>query len=87
MLIERHITRASSVVWVLCAVMMVSEAKQYLAYARECLKLAEEADEADIRQSLIELSRAWMEAALTEERRAASAGMPPRRIGSRDLED
>lgn len=47
---------------------MLSEAKTYHAYARECLKLAEEAEHADIRQRLIELSRAWMEAALVEER-------------------
>ena len=47
---------------------MLSEAKTYHAYARECLKLAEEAGQADIRQWLIELSRAWMEAALVEER-------------------
>jgi hypothetical protein len=59
--------------------MMLSEAKTYHAYARECLKLAEEAEQADIRQRLIELSRAWMEAALVEERQhvmgvAASGG-------------
>jgi hypothetical protein len=48
--------------------MMLSKAKTYHAYARECLKLAEEAEQADIRQRMIELSRAWMEAALVEER-------------------
>jgi hypothetical protein len=49
--------------------MMLSEAKKYHAYARECLKLTETADTPDIRQRLIELSRVWMEAALNEERR------------------
>jgi hypothetical protein len=46
---------------------MLSEAKKYLAYARECLQLAEKADTADIRERLLELSRAWMEAALEAE--------------------
>ena len=41
---------------------------QYHAYARECLNLAEEAEQPDVRKSLIELSRAWMQAALTEEK-------------------
>jgi hypothetical protein len=49
--------------------MALSEAKKYHAYARECLRLAEETDQADIRERLIELSRAWMELALTEESR------------------
>jgi spermidine synthase len=46
---------------------MLPEAKKYHAYARECLELAEQADSAEIRQKLIELSRVWMEAALREE--------------------
>jgi hypothetical protein len=47
---------------------MLSEAKKYLAYARECLRLAELADKPDVRQRLIELSRAWLDAALNEEK-------------------
>jgi hypothetical protein len=47
--------------------MVLSEAKTCHAYARECLRLAEQAGEPDIRQKLIELSRAWMEIALTKE--------------------
>ncbi len=47
--------------------MMLSEAKKYHGYARECLKLAEEATRADVREQLVELSRIWMEAALKEE--------------------
>jgi hypothetical protein len=50
-------------------VMMLSEAKIYYAYARECLELAETADTVETRQKLIELSRDWMEAALAEEMR------------------
>jgi hypothetical protein len=47
--------------------MIVSEAKKYHGYARECLKLAEEATRPDVRERLVELSRVWMEAALSEE--------------------
>jgi hypothetical protein len=48
---------------------MLSEAKKYHDYARECLRLAEEATQSDVRERLIELSRVWMEAALREEKR------------------
>ena len=48
--------------------MLLSEAKKFHEYARECLQLAEQATEPDIRKSLIDLSRIWMEAALKEER-------------------
>jgi hypothetical protein len=51
-----------------CATMMLSEAKKFHEYARECLQLAEQAIEPDIRKSLIELSHIWMQAALKEER-------------------
>ena len=47
--------------------MILSEAKKYHAYARECLKLAEETARPDVRERLVELSRVWMEAALREE--------------------
>ena len=47
---------------------MLSEAKKFHSYARECLQLAEQATEPDIRKRLIELSHIWMEAALEEER-------------------
>jgi hypothetical protein len=49
--------------------MILSEAKKYHAYARECLKLAEEDTRPDVRERLVELSRVWMEAALEEEQR------------------
>ena len=47
---------------------MMNSAKQYHAYARECLNLAEEAEQPDVRKSLIELSRAWMQAALAKKK-------------------
>jgi hypothetical protein len=46
---------------------MLSEAKKYHAYARECLEQAEKADTPEMRDKLIELSRVWLEAALREE--------------------
>jgi hypothetical protein len=49
--------------------MILSEAKKYHAYARECLKSAEEATRPDVRERLVELPRVWMEAALEEEQR------------------
>ena len=52
--------------------MLLSEAKKFHAYARECLQLAEQATEPDIRKRLIELSHIWMEAALEEERHLVS---------------
>ena len=56
--------------------MIVSEAKNYLAYARECLQLAEEATEAATQNTLIELSQIWMEAALQEEKRVLQENAP-----------
>ena len=56
--------------------MTLADAKKYHAYARECLKMAERADTAETRQSLIELSRLWMEAALREEG-VLKAGLSP----------
>jgi hypothetical protein len=47
---------------------MLSEAKKFHGYARECLQLAEQAAEPDIKKSLIELSHIWMEVALKEDR-------------------
>jgi hypothetical protein len=44
-----------------------SEAEKYHDYARECIRLAEQAKTAEHREKLLDLSRAWMEAALTEE--------------------
>jgi hypothetical protein len=56
--------------------MRLSEAKRFHAYARECLQLAEQAIEPDIRKSLIELSHIWMEAAPEEERHVLDEHAP-----------
>ena len=42
------------------------EAKKYFAYARECARQAREATSVERRDKLLELSRVWMIAALTE---------------------
>ena len=59
---------------------MLSQAKKYLAYASECLRLAELADKPDVRYGLIELSNAWIEAALREVKHQAEKHRPPIRI-------
>ena len=56
--------------------MMLSEAKRFHSYARECLQLAEQATEPDIKKSLIELSHIWMAAALKEERHIVLERVP-----------
>ena len=45
---------------------MGAEARKYFAYARECARQAGEATTAERRDKLLELSRVWMIAALTE---------------------
>jgi hypothetical protein len=45
---------------------MGAEARKYFAYARECARQAREATSAERRDKLLELSRVWMIAALTE---------------------
>jgi len=50
--------------------MLSSEAQQYHAFARECLDMADKANDEDVRRRLIELSQEWMAAALMEERAA-----------------
>ena len=46
---------------------MLSEAKKYHDYARECVRLAGLAETPELRDKLIDLARVWMDAALTEE--------------------
>ena len=46
---------------------MLSEAKKYHSYARECVRLAGQAETPERRDKLIDLARVWMDAALTEE--------------------
>jgi hypothetical protein len=52
---------------------MSSEAKNYYDYAREYVRLAEEANSVETRNTLLELARVWMDAALIEERAAVRA--------------
>lgn len=47
------------------------EATKYNNYARECLRLADEANSVDTRNKLLELARVWMEAARLEEEQMA----------------
>ena len=46
---------------------MSAEATKYFQYARECLRQAEEAEQPELREKLVELSRVWMHAAITED--------------------
>jgi osmotically-inducible protein OsmY len=48
-------------------VVMLSEAKKYHGYARECVRLAGQVETPAQRDKLIELARVWMDAAPTEE--------------------
>jgi hypothetical protein len=65
---------------------MLLEAKKYHAYARECLQLAERANKPEVRQSLIELSRVWMEVALNEEKHHLNrlVSGKPKLVGSKE---
>jgi hypothetical protein len=53
---------------------MSSEAKKYHSYARECVRLAEQAETLERRDKLSDLARVWMEAALAEELAHQNAG-------------
>jgi hypothetical protein len=46
---------------------MPSDAKKYADYARECVRLAGQAETPEARDKLIGLARVWMDAAMTEE--------------------
>ena len=48
--------------------MTLFAAKKYHAYARECLRLAERAENPETRHRLVELSRSWAASALDEEK-------------------
>jgi hypothetical protein len=49
------------------------QAKKYRGYARECFRLANQADSLKKHNKLLELARVWMDAALVEEQFAAKA--------------
>ena len=55
---------------------ILSEAKKYHDYARECVRLAGRAETPELRDKLIELARVWMDAALTEEEAEERATQP-----------
>jgi hypothetical protein len=55
---------------------MASEAAKYLAYAKQCVRLAEHAETPEARDKLVDLARVWMDAAMTEEE-AAKLTAPP----------
>jgi hypothetical protein len=46
---------------------MSSQANTYLTYARECVRLAEEASSLETRDKLLTLARDWMNSATVEE--------------------
>jgi hypothetical protein len=69
----RSIYRITSPIF--CGGVMSWEASKYRNYARECLRLAEEADSVDTRNKLLELARVWSDAALLEEQAADRARM------------
>jgi hypothetical protein len=63
---------------------MPAEAKKYQDYARECVRLAGQADTPQLRDKLLDLARIWMDAALTEEETAAPRpSFPSGRPGAR----
>jgi len=55
---------------------ILSEAKKYHDYARECVRLAGRAQTPELRDKLIDLARVWMDAALTEEEAEEKAQRP-----------
>jgi len=57
-------------------VAMLSEAKKYHGYARECVRLAGQAQTPELRDQLIDLARIWMDAALIEEETEEKAPRP-----------
>jgi hypothetical protein len=57
-----------------------SAAKDFEAFARDCVQLAAQADTPELRERLLSMARDWMRAALEDEDdAAASTGRPVRR--------
>jgi hypothetical protein len=52
---------------------MLAKAKEYQKHARECVRMAEQAESEDARDRLLELAHVWMNAALIEEESAIKA--------------
>jgi hypothetical protein len=45
---------------------MLAKAREYQERARDCVRMANEADSEEARDKLLEVARAWMDAALVE---------------------
>jgi hypothetical protein len=45
---------------------MLGKAREYQEYARECVRMAQEADSEETRDRLLEIAKVWMDAALIE---------------------
>ena len=56
-----------------------SAAKEFEAFARDCVQLAAQADTPELREKLLSMARDWMRAALEEDDAAPSTGRPARR--------
>jgi hypothetical protein len=48
--------------------------KEFESYARECVKLAEQADTLELRESLLTMAREWMQALMEEEDSGLATG-------------
>jgi hypothetical protein len=48
--------------------------KEFESYARECVKLAEQADTLELRESLLTMAREWMQALIEEEDSGLATG-------------
>ena len=48
--------------------------KEFDEYARECVRLAEGVEDANLREKLLRQAREWMQAQMDEEDRAVAAG-------------
>ena len=56
-----------------------SAAKEFEAFARDCVQLAAQADTPELREKLLSMARDWMRAAMEEDDAAPSTGRPLRR--------
>jgi hypothetical protein len=51
------------------------EARKYYGYARECVRLARQAESVEKRNKLLELARVWVNAAAMEEHMAGKGSV------------
>ncbi len=52
----------------------MSSAEQFELYARDCVRLAEQADTPLLREKLLQMAREWMQAVMDEEDAGVEAG-------------